>query len=143
MNKICTKCNKTKVVDDFAFRRTLKGERQPWCKECSKKYFGKYYKGNTQRYRARAAKVQQEAILFIRDSKDNQPCKVCNTRYPHYVLDYHHRDSTSKIDNIMSLASAGKQKVAEEMAKCDLICSNCHRFRTFKHLPTKWSALYH
>lgn len=62
--------------------------------------------------------------------KESSPCKRCGERYPHYVMDYHHRDRETKsfkLSRVLSHTMAWS-KVLEEIAKCDLLCANCHRF---------------
>lgn len=56
----------------------------------------------------------------------------CGGIFPTCVMDFHHRDPAEKIAAVTNLLlNAGRQKVIEEIAKCDLICSNCHRIREY------------
>lgn len=41
-------------------------------------------------------------------------------------LQFHHRDPSRKIANVIALASQGKKRIMEEIAKCDVMCANCH-----------------
>jgi len=54
--------------------------------------------------------------------------------FVHYVLDFDHRSGTWKRANINVLAKRGVaiEILEDEMTKCDLICANCHRIRTFE-----------
>lgn len=54
----------------------------------------------------------------------------CKKRYPVYVMDFDHRDSTEKLLNISKVHQHGIQKLLSEIKKCDVVCSNCHRERT-------------
>jgi len=50
-------------------------------------------------------------------------------------MDFDHRDKNLKTGNIGSFVSQAyfkKEKLLEEINKCDLVCSNCHRIRTYK-----------
>lgn len=44
-------------------------------------------------------------------------------------LDFHHKDPTQKLFHIPKAAKIGYsvEKIQDELAKCDVICSNCHR----------------
>lgn len=44
-------------------------------------------------------------------------------------LDFHHRDPEEKDDAIalMLRDKASKERLLEEVAKCDVLCANCHR----------------
>lgn len=47
-------------------------------------------------------------------------------------LDFHHRDPDTKDRNVSATwLTWGKERILAEIAKCDVICANCHRKRTF------------
>lgn len=47
------------------------------------------------------------------------------------ALDYDHRPDTSKCFNLGSTVTWSIARIDEEIAKCDVVCANCHRIRTF------------
>ena len=95
----------------------------------------KYYYNNKQEYRLRDKKNRKRMALQIREIK-NVPCKDCGKKYPPYVMDFDHRDKTKKICVISGIAKTGMswEKILKEVAKCDIVCANCHRMRTAKQL---------
>jgi len=69
---------------------------------------------------------------LIRQAKD-VPCADCSQRYPHYVMDFDHRTGEKKFFNISVAGGQTRlswERIAEEIAKCDVVCANCHRIRT-------------
>jgi hypothetical protein len=119
--KRCPKCREWKPRDAEHFYRSG-GGWYSYCKSChvsgvpnSKRNFEK-----------------------LRALKDGQPCMDCDVPYPSYVLDYDHRPGEEKIDAVARLCSAGKswKTILAEIAKCDLICANCHRERTWLRQQT-------
>lgn len=62
----------------------------------------------------------------------SKPCQDCGQTFPTYVMDFDHVRGR-KLFNV----SQGYQlkrslaEVAAEIEKCDVVCSNCHRIRTF------------
>jgi len=46
-------------------------------------------------------------------------------------MDFDHRDPNVKVDHVASMLSAGVNKLEAEIAKCDVVCANCHRIRTY------------
>lgn len=62
------------------------------------------------------------------------PCMDCGGRFPPYVMDFDHRDGAAKSMEISNIIRRGWswQKLAREIALCDIVCANCHRIRTFK-----------
>lgn len=65
-------------------------------------------------------------------SVKNKPCLDCGRSFPHYVMDFDHVRGEKKY-NISHLASSTKswETIQIEIDKCDLICANCHRIRTW------------
>jgi len=47
-------------------------------------------------------------------------------------LHFHHRVKSEKVANVADLVSRGasQSKIMAEMAKCDIICANCHAVLT-------------
>jgi len=78
---------------------------------------------------SRQAKV--DIITFI---KESNPCQDCGRKFPACCMDFDHRDRKSKTKEVGYLVHAGRswQEIVRELAKCDLVCSNCHRIRTQK-----------
>lgn len=76
--------------------------------------------------------VQRRAAkrAFLIEAKA-KPCMDCGVSYPHYVMDLDHVRGT-KVAGLADLLQHGTlDQVVEEIAKCELVCSNCHRIRTW------------
>jgi hypothetical protein len=72
--------------------------------------------------------------LYLRAAKD-APCVDCGQRYPFYVMEFDHREGETKLFNIADVTSkrrTSKETLDRELAKCDLVCANCHRERTYQ-----------
>lgn len=97
-------------------------------REAQKRY---YYK-NILLYRNKNIKRKKMLINFINNLK-NKPCLDCGIIYPAFVMDFDHRKGEEKINNVARLVRDGwsKEKILLEIDKCDLICANCHRIRTY------------
>ena len=54
----------------------------------------------------------------------------CNVTYPSYVMDFDHVRGEKKFLLARGHQKTGFNQVIAEMAKCDVVCSNCHRIRT-------------
>lgn len=59
----------------------------------------------------------------------------CKIQYPPYVMDFDHRNFLEKEFTISNMFNGGclksKYKIFEEIKKCDIVCLNCHRIRTY------------
>lgn len=65
---------------------------------------------------------------LIREAK-NKPCVDCGERYPYYVMEFDHVRGT-KLGNITFSVCNTANRLKAEIAKCDLVCANCHKVRT-------------
>lgn len=59
------------------------------------------------------------------------PCADCNVRYEPYIMDFDHRPGVEKVGAVSTL-QVSRKRLLEEIAKCDVVCSNCHRERTHR-----------
>lgn len=59
-----------------------------------------------------------------------KPCLDCGRSFPPVCMDFDHRPGTVKSIDVARLVSQGPAIMLEEIEKCDLVCSNCHRIRT-------------
>jgi hypothetical protein len=79
--------------------------------------------------RARAAGRQLIAEL------KSAPCLDCGGRFPPFVMDFDHvRGTKVGIISRMSTGRMAVRRMLDEVEKCDLVCSNCHRLRTQRRL---------
>ena len=60
------------------------------------------------------------------------PCADCGNRFETCCMDFDHKDGSSKLFNIGTMFAHhySMELIKEELAKCELVCANCHRIRT-------------
>jgi hypothetical protein len=89
---------------------------------------------NMRRYRLNRAFV---------DSFKNRPCADCWAWFEPCQMDFDHRPGTNKKHDVASyLVNASRKDLIAEIAKCDVVCANCHRLRTQKRLDKKRFLCY-
>jgi hypothetical protein len=109
--------------------------------EEAKKRRHAYYVKNRVKFVAAARARQDMFRRWIQAQKEASPCTDCREFYPFYVMDYDHRGDHPKTYGIALLyRRASWVKIKAEIAKCDLVCSNCHRIRTHKRLSCQIPA---
>ncbi len=59
----------------------------------------------------------------------SQPCADCGLTYPPAVMEFDHTGD-NKARNVMSMAGYTKERILAEIAKCEVVCGNCHNLRT-------------
>ena len=70
--------------------------------------------------------------LRITRFKEERGCQVCGVRDV-VVLELDHRDPATKdprLRNGWTFAALPLSAIEDELAKCDVLCANCHRRRT-------------
>ena len=77
-------------------------------------------------------KKQKEFLAqYLKDLKEKNPCMDCKISYPYYMMDFDHVRGR-KHSNVAELINTlSKKRLDEEIAKCEVVCSNCHRARTY------------
>lgn len=62
----------------------------------------------------------------------DNPCLDCGKSYPYYVMDFDHVRDVKKFDlSVAARHCKSLKSIDIEIVKCNLVCSNCHRARTF------------
>lgn len=135
--KICAKCKEKKRKSKFRFKDKIKGTLQPYCIPCNVAYQKEHYEKNKIRYR-QAAKERNQAVKdYVRKVKNTTPCTDCRKQYPYYVMEFDHlRDKEHSIADLTSQLHASLKRVKQEMAKCEVVCSNCHKARTWNRMAS-------
>ena len=112
----------------------------PLTPEHKSAYDREHYLRNRDELLAKWRRATQEDVAFLRSLR-NVPCADCGGVFPPYVMDFDHRDPTQKSFEITRVAGrVNRQKLLEEIAKCDIVCSNCHRVRTYKQQIARQNA---
>jgi len=87
-------------------------------------------KANPESYRKRQKRYIRRRRAWLQAYKHVVGCKFCPENDPR-CLDFHHRDPKVKKYKIASLPCSF-EKLREEIEKCDVVCANCHRRKTWK-----------
>lgn len=87
-----------------------------------------HYSKNRAVYKARAVERRRRVRAWFVEYKSSLSCARCGENHP-ACIDFHHRDPAQKIRDVAEMASCSysKEKILAEVAKCDILCSNCHR----------------
>lgn len=69
----------------------------------------------------------------MRALKAAVPCADCGGVFDPVCMDFDHRPGTKKLFTIShGIARRTYDAVLAEIAKCDIVCANCHRIRTLR-----------
>ena len=70
-------------------------------------------------------------MSWLRSLKVGQPCRDCGKVFPPEVMQWDHLPGLPKRGDITMLRGLSKHEILDEIAKCELVCANCHTIRTF------------
>jgi len=126
--KVCSKCKIEKSINEFRLRNKLKGWRHSECNLCHKSFTKPYYQKYKKDYLARNKARRDTIYGYILAYKLEHPCEICGESEP-VCLDFHHlRDKKFNISEATYLLSLRNiEELKNEIAKCQILCSNCHR----------------
>ncbi len=130
--KVCRRCRETKLRDhDFHIDRQRADGRYAYCKPCQRASV----RASTAKHGRNTYESQHRvaARAYVAERKA-QPCADCGRSWPAKVMHYHHLDPAKKSASIALLISRGAPVpvIEAEIAKCVLLCGNCHVLRHLK-----------
>ena len=95
-------------------------------------------RAHPERYKA-TVKRMMDRVQDRLDRARDKPCMDCGQKFPIICMDLDHRDPKTKRYPGLNMKAAFRRRpeqLDEELAKCDVVCANCHRIRTRK----RWDA---
>lgn len=94
----------------------------------NREYQKKHYSKNKGYYHRKAREYKDATLGWLEEYKSNLSCCFCGESHP-ATLDFHHLDAAQKENSIAKMAAGGcsRKKILEEIDKCIVVCSNCHR----------------
>lgn len=97
-----------------------------------KRYMADWYQRNNKdpiwkelRNKQRAQKRKdnkQKAVEYM-----GGKCQQCGNIYPDCCYDFHHKNPTESNDVPSTILHRSWKRIIEELNKCIMVCSNCHR----------------
>ncbi|MEU6268088.1 hypothetical protein [Saccharopolyspora shandongensis] len=68
---------------------------------------------------------------YLRKIKEDSPCADCGVRYPYWVMEFDHLPGKEKLYPPTKLDRRSWPSLLTEIGKCEVVCANCHRNRTY------------
>ena len=88
-----------------------------------------HYVANREDYLNRATIASTRNRKILREVKD-KPCTDCGIQYPFYVMHLDHLRDKSFTPSQAGATSV--ERLLAEIAKCEVVCANCHAERTYR-----------
>ena len=84
------------------------------------------------KWRKRRVKIASSHTTNLARIKLAAGCADCGYKVHPAALDFDHRPRTGKRWHVSAMAGRSSVLIQREIAKCDVVCANCHRIRTYK-----------
>lgn len=117
--RTCRICGETKPLAMFYRDMQRAGEnrirRRYDCRDCARKISRRGYEGT---------------LKFLTAYKLEAGCADCGYNAHAEALDFDHLPGTEKKFTIANNTRRSQSELMAEIAKCEVVCANCHRVRT-------------
>lgn len=103
-------------------------------KEQTKQWNKTYYEKNKERIKYNRWKDRLKD--WYRDLKATLKCEECNFNHP-AALSFHHKKPEEKVLDVCTMVMRGfaQKKIEDEIAKCRVLCHNCHAILHYEESP--------
>lgn len=110
------------------------------CKNCNKEIIRKHIRGPYfvfcsyicgRRYSANESYSRNSE--WLKEQKD-KPCLDCGLKFPPCCMDFDHRPGEIQSFKVGRGVQRKRADILKEIEKCDLVCANCHRIRTYTRI---------
>lgn len=137
--KRCGQCGVVKPSEDF---HRLRSGHQAWCKECRRAYDAEYWRRTRAERLQTRKKHRKQLLAWYRSLKEGRPCADCGGVFHHAAMHWDHLPGMTKERELSNMVLRGfrRRTIMEEIAKCELVCANCHAVRTFDRASGRSSA---
>lgn len=133
--KQCAKCKNQLPLTDFYKNSKGNDGHQSWCKKCAKDNRIQRYKDNREQEVARNKEWEINRKEWLASLKD-KPCTDCGQKFHFSSMQWDHLPEYEKKHNIGHMTKMSKERILKEIAKCELVCANCHAYRTWQRFQT-------
>ena len=125
--RYCGGCKQEKDESEFWINQNK-------CKECRRAYDKKRYQTV---YKTRRKESVEDwgnrQVQMVRELKTKTPCADCGGKFHFAAMHFDHLPGYQKemviANNIRSVSVA---RLEAEIAKCEIVCANCHAVRTYQ-----------
>lgn len=122
--------NREKANEASRVAMAEKRERDP---EAAREYQRRWREKNRAKVNAYVRKHVAKRRRLVREIKESGACADCGGKFHFSAMDFDHVEG-EKVDCVgnMTRDSRPFEAILNEIEKCELVCSNCHRVRTWK-----------
>ena len=125
-------------------RRYAKKRQDPiWMRQQAAKKKRTYkFRNGAKYYRNKTKKRNKAFVAQLKlDARECADCGLAITVDTLYVFDFDHREPRQKKFTLSQVRTESLQAIRDEVAKCDVVCKNCHAHRTHRQRRAEHIAI--
>ena len=135
--KRCPSWATVKPKSEFARSKGRSDGLQPYCRACRAELDHKRYEREVGRNVPRRSRTSYAFSrgAWLRSLKAGRPCTDCGRVFDPQVMQWDHLPEFEKVGDVGGgpwLAGRTPEEILREIAKCELVCTNCHTIRTLQ-----------
>jgi len=138
----CPACGEDKPLELFHIKKRYADRviYSSYCIPCGREYRRNHYRQNKDYYLRKEAERKRRILAMLREAK-TRPCADCGILFAWWQMDFDHVKGTKRFGLGGRVpGNCSIRKIEAEMAKCEVVCSTCHRNRTYFRWLAKRSA---
>lgn len=121
--KKCRDCGLELPFSEFYKNRNVRDGHLNQCKKCTVARYGP----------GRSTRAKRDRRYF-QQIKVERGCTDCGYNTNAVALDFDHLPGSVKLYRVCTMAGMSRELIDAEIAKCEVVCANCHRIRTANRL---------
>lgn len=126
--RTCPSCGEEKTTSDFRSTRP-----DVICESCRRtKTKERYVRWKENRGGQFRSDTARENYTRVNELKLITPCADCDVIFHPAAMEFDHLPQYEKTASVSALLHKPWPVVEEEIQKCEIVCANCHRVRTWK-----------
>ena len=123
--------------DGYIFRRYNLQKLRPNGEFLEQWYQPEAYERHNSRDRQYMTERHHRLVRELREYQLAKGCIDCGYKAHHAALEFDHRPDEVKLFNVSARTAGNPERTWAEVAKCDVVCANCHQIRTWQRLQNK------
>ncbi len=120
--KQCNRCNVSKPLTAFSLHSNQTKTLRTTCRSCRRK---------VETIKKRALRIE----AYKHFGEKCTDCGIKSSKNNYTIFDFHHLDPSKK--DLKFSKTSSTEKFWNEIKKCIMLCSNCHRIRHFNERRLK------
>lgn len=121
---------------EAALQRASRAKDPAKCRAQARKHARASYARDPERWRRSYERCAARLAERLRGFK-TKPCTDCHKSYPPHVMQFDHVNPEAKVAGVSNLSRRKLEILLAEIAKCELVCANCHAERTYQRRKPK------